>query len=191
MIPGDISDESTHRVPLYHLKKLSLRGDCRHVFRLLDRNSMSKQRIFRNSSRHTCRTASGVMTGSRVDWGYASPKSDYISFGVGTVGEFNPLTMLPETGHSFVSFTVPSEDLFPQGAEERLRQPHCGRRPRACRIFHRGAQRGCHEGPARRHAEHRVPKPYGVCNSGLAPSPRSVPPRKIFTIPATPMSGLF
>ena len=60
------------------------------------------------------------MTGSRVDWGYASPKSDYISFGVGTVGEFNPLTMLPETGHPFVSFTVPSEDLFPQGAEERL-----------------------------------------------------------------------
>ena len=37
VLPHDIGDGSTVRVPLRHLKNLCLRGDCRDVFRLLER----------------------------------------------------------------------------------------------------------------------------------------------------------
>ena len=134
MIPHDVGDGSTLRVPLRHLKKLSLRGEFCHVFCLLDRLECPDALDSVDLEFHECvweeipeflepYLRDRIRRDDRFQGRLgicASPMPDSISFGVGTVGEFNVLTMLPETGHPFLSFTVLFGDTLPQGVEEKL-----------------------------------------------------------------------
>ena len=134
MIPHDVEDGFTHRVPLRHLKKLSLRGDCCQIFQLLGRLECPDTLDCVDLDLEECvgeeipeLLKSYLQDRIRRDDRFQDRLGIYISFifnlvvfGVGVVGEFNTTTMVPGYGCPSVSFRAIFRDRFPQGAEEKL-----------------------------------------------------------------------
>ena len=134
MIPHDVDNGSTPRLPLHHLKKLFLIGDYFPIFRLLDRleypgtlDSISLalaecegegifellapylQDHIQRDGRFRDRLGIQVLY-----W------TSYISFEVGVVGELNTLKMAPGYHLPSVSFTAAFSDSLPPGLGEEL-----------------------------------------------------------------------
>ena len=135
LIPHDIGDGSTFRVPLRHLKGLHLRGGWRRVFRLLDRleypDTSDHVRLeltecaaegiseflspyLRDRIRHDDRFR------GRLEIRVSSVPNS-ISFRVNVVGESNtPITPPGRHGHPSVSFALVFKDAVPQYTRETL-----------------------------------------------------------------------
>ena len=133
MIPHDVGDGSTFRVPLRHLKHLHLTGNYRHVFRLLDRleypDTLDTTQLYliecapegileflapylqdriRRDDRFRGRLGISVF-----------PSPDSIEFEVNVVGEFNTI-MSPGYDHPFVFLRVMFRSAVPQDVGEKL-----------------------------------------------------------------------
>ena len=134
MIPHDVGDGSQLRVPLHHLKQLYLRGGCCHTFRLLDRMECPDEMDRVDLELHQCaeeeisellepylrdRIRRDDRFQDRLGI-YISSMSNFISFGVGIIDEFNTSIMVPGYRHPSVSFTALFRDVLPRGAEEKL-----------------------------------------------------------------------
>jgi len=134
MLPDDIDDGSTSRVPLRQLKDLCLVGHHDEVSKLLDwleqPDKMDSVHLdlsqcvgeavseffepyLRDRIRRDDRFQSRL--GIRL---LSNPNS--ISFSVGTLGQRDALHMIPGHGHPSVSFAIEFGGRLPQGAIERL-----------------------------------------------------------------------
>ena len=138
MVPQDVSDidesESTLRLPLHHLKKLSLKGGCWDTIHLLDRLECPDMLDRVELELHRCK-GEGIpeflelylRDRIRRDGRFhgrlgihASSGLNSFSFAVHTVGEFDIPTMLPGQGHPYLSFMAHIPFPAPPGVGEEL-----------------------------------------------------------------------
>ena len=134
MIPDDAHDKSTFRMPLRHLTKLHLVGDCCRIFRLLHRleypdtlERVSLELLDCAADRVLESLAPYLQERIRRDSRFqgrlgirVSSRSNFITFKIDVIHEFGVPTMLLKYDHPYMSFTALFEGPVPQGAEEKL-----------------------------------------------------------------------
>ena len=133
VVSRDVGDEYKFRVSLRRLKKLHLRGDCRRVFRLLDRLESPDTLDNVDLDLLDCATegiseflASYLQDRTRRDHRfqgrvliYFCSEPRFISFNIDVVDEFNIPIMPPGLGRPSISFGAVFRDPLPQDARER------------------------------------------------------------------------
>jgi len=134
MIPNDVGDGSTFRVPLCRLRGLRLTGDCRHVFRLLQRLEYPDKLEWVYLHLKGCK---GTVDSEFLEpylrdrirrdgrfWGrlgiQTSCTDDSISFCIGVLDELDTMTMLPGFGYPSVSFWAVFRGVLPQVTGEKI-----------------------------------------------------------------------
>ena len=133
-IPHDGGDASAPRVPLYHLKKLELIGDCQHIFQLLDRldcpDALDSVHLYLSECAGESlseflvpylrdRIWRDVRFQDRLGI-HASCGSGSISFSVNAFSESNTPTALPGRGYPSMSFSAAFNDEPPRDACEKM-----------------------------------------------------------------------